>query len=346
MALGLSVASDLASALLTLYIRGGVVSQTMQERPLLRFLNEGKKTFPGGKDYISGPVQGAYMSDTAGFIQGYAEDEQLTFRQAANIQRWQYAWKEMAAGLIITWTELKKDGITINDDAKVSEHSQRELFVLSDVLKNRIDDFAESWARTFNSILWNDGTQDSEHVPGVRAIITDVNDSGSVGGIDRAVYTWWRHRTLPAITPSATDQTLTKKLRSEKRMLRRYGGRPNKILAGSAFIEALELEVTEKGTYTDSGFANAGKNDIDMADISMRGIGRFEYDPTLDDIGRSKEAFFFDSRHITLRPMEGEDNKVGHPTRPYDYAVFLQQMFWTGALQADMLNCHGHYYVV
>src|SRR6266536_4110716 len=75
MALGLSVASDIASAALTFYVRGAALEQTMQDRPLLRILNAAKETFPGGKDNISLPVQGAFMSDTAGFFAGYSEDD-------------------------------------------------------------------------------------------------------------------------------------------------------------------------------------------------------------------------------------------------------------------------------
>ena len=39
--------------------------------------------------------------------------------------------------------------------------------------------------------------------------------------------------------------------------------------------------------------------------------------------------------------MDGEDNKVLNPERPYDYAVFLQSMTFTGALTSDQLNCHA-----
>src|SRR3546814_20281278 len=84
----------------------------------------------------------------------------------------------------------------------------------------------------------------------------------------------------------SSDLTLTKKLRSEVRQLRRYGGRPTLVLCGSAAIERLEAEIHEKGVYTQTGFINKGATDIGMADISMRGVGTFVYDPTLDALGR------------------------------------------------------------
>lgn len=345
MALGLAVAADIANAALTFYVRGKALLQTMQDRPLLRILDAAKETFPGGKDNISMPVQGATMSDVAGFFAGYTEDDALTFTQAQNILRCAYPWKELHAGLIISWTELKKDGITVTDSMQTSEHSEIELTRLTAILQNRLDDFGESWARSMNSMLWNDGAQDAKAIPGMRSILTSSAAVGVTGTLDRATYAWWRHRYPAVQAPSAANQTLSKFLRSELRQLRRYGGKPNQALCGSAFIEGLELEVQEKGIYTQEGFVNAGKTDLGMAKISMRGLGTFEYDPSLDDAGLSKYAYVFDDRRIKLRPMEGEDNKVLNPERPYNYAVFLRSMTYTGGLVCNQLNAHAVYRV-
>lgn len=343
MALGLTVATDIANAALTFYVRGKAFLQTIQEKPLLRLLKQNQKFFPGGKDNISEPVQGDFMSATAGFFAGYTEDEQLVFKQAANILRAYYPWKEVHAGLIISWTELKKDGVSVTDNMETSDHSQVELTRLTAILENRLNDFGESWARKMNEMLWGDGTGDTEAVAGIQSILTPTPDTGSTGGLNRATYSWWRHRQSLAIQHSESDQTLSKTIRREVRQLRRYGGRPNIALAGSSFIEALEAELQAKGQYTTDGFASGGRNDLGIADISLRGLGTFVYDPTLDDLGLAKYCYVMDGAHITLRPMEGEDDKVHAPQRPYDYFVFLKSMTWTGGLTCNQLNANGVY---
>jgi hypothetical protein len=347
--LGLVQAADLTNQLLKFYIKTGALSQTTQDKPLLKILTEKGKTFPGGNQVISLPVQGVFMSDVGGFFQGYSEDDALTFTQAQNVLRAEYNWFEHHAGLEISWTELKKDGITITDSMKESEHSDAaSVRITTGVLKNRIEDFGESWARAKNYTLWNDGTQDPKAVPGLRSILTDTPAIGTTGGLSRATYPWWRHRArvgTSKILADASDQTLTKTLRSELRQLRRYGGKPDIALCGSAFIDALELEIAEKGIYTQEGFANEGKNDLGMAKIKMKGLGTFEYDPTMDDIGLGKRCYILDSRRIQLRPMQGEENKVLHPERPYNVAVYLQSMTTTLALVCNQLNCHGVYEV-
>jgi hypothetical protein len=345
--LSLAVANDISNAILKFYARGPVLLQTMQERPLLQFLIAGKKSFAGGNQYVSDPVQGAVMSDQTNvalgggaFFQGYSEDTSVAFAQSASILRAEFKWYEAHAGFVMTFTELKKDGITINDNQKKSEHSDMALTRLTGLLENRMDDFGESWSRAVNSMLWNDGTQDANQIPGLRALFPDDPATGTVGTLDPATYTWWRHIAALGITPSAANQTLTKTLRQKQRAIRRFGGKPNKLLCGDAFMTALELEVTEKGIYTQEGFSKE-ETDLGVTGVKMRGVGTFEYDPTMDDMGLTKYCLELSSNRIRLRDMEGEWNKVLTPERPYQYMVFLKSMTLTGALQVTQRNAHG-----
>lgn len=354
-ALGITQASDLASSLLDFYIKKGPLLQTMQERPLLKLLEAGKETFPASKDKISAAVQGTVMSDTAGFFAGYDEDDALVFAQPGDVLRAEEAWYEVNAGLKLSWSELKKDGITVSDHNKRSEHAGADAVrIAGGLFKARIMNYMESWARSMNSMLWADGSQDAKQVPGIQAIITETPNVGTTHGLARDTYSWWRHRarfgalgvtanTGPKIAFSKADQTLTKTLRAELRQLRRYGGRPNKALCGSGFIAALEEEVHEKGIYTQQGFANKGSTDLGMAIIHMNGLGEFEYDPTLDTLGFEDRCYIMDTRHLKLWAMKGEDNKLLEPERPYNYAAYFRSMTWTGGLMADQLNCHGLY---
>ena len=133
----------------------------------------------------------------------------------------------------------------------------------------------------------------------------------------------------------------TKALRKDAVQLRRYGGKPSAAFCGSDFMEGLQIEMTAKGQYSQTGFA--GGKDIGVGEISLDGL-TFKYDPTLDDLGYSKRCYVLDpKRGPRLRPMEGEDNKTIEPERPYNYAVFLKNMFWTGGMTANQPNANGIY---
>lgn len=332
---------NIATAALDFYIKGKPIAQTLQERPLTDALMKGKKTFPGGKDSIKRNVKGAYSTAFA----GYTHDDSVGYVNPANLKQTSYPWKELHAGISVTHTELKKDGISVVDTngEETVTHTDRELTAITNLLDDKLDDMSEGSARSFNEICWRDGTQDAKAFPGILSILTTTPAVGVTGGLDRATLAFWRHRYTAALAPSAANQTLTQFLRKEVRQLRRYGGNPSLILAGSAFIEALELEVTEKGIYTQSGFVNNGKTDIGMSDISMRGAGTFKYDPTLDDLGLTKQCFFIDPKHLYLDVMDGEDMKTHNPARPADKYVLYRGLTWTGGMCADQLNCHGRY---
>lgn len=339
--------ANIANAALDFYIKSPALAQTIQKRPLMDALLRNKKTFPGGKGSISLPVKGDYTTT----IQGYTHNDTVTYANPANLKRAVFPWKELHAGISLTLTELKIDGVSVVDSttgAKTSEHSQRELTALTSLLEDKLDDLFEGWARGFDRMLHLDGTQDNKVVPGIKAFVTDDPTVGTVAGIDRATIAWWRNRAAVGtakITASAANQTLTKFLRKELRQLVRYGARPNLVICGSSFIEALELEVAEKGIYTQQGFVKSGTTDIGLAQISMTGLGEFTYDPTLDDMGDSKRAYVLDTRHVRPWIMEGEDMKQHNPARPEDQYVLYRAITWTGGLACDQMNGNAVYEV-
>jgi hypothetical protein len=306
-------------------------------------MREAQKTFGGGRGAIIGNVKADYSTA----FQGYDHDDTVSYVNPANIKQYTFPWKELHAGIQITATELKKAGITIVDTVNsenTTNHSQQELFELSNLLEDKLEDVDEGTARSLNAMFWQDGTSSTKVFPGIQAIVADDPTTGVVGGIDRATNLWWRNRSAVGankVTASNANQTLTKFLRAEVRQLRRYGGKPNLWLAGSGFLAKLEAEVAEKGYYSQTGFTNKGNTQVGLAAINMTGIGDCMYDPTLDDLGRSNFCYLLDTRHLIPYVMEGEDMKTHNPARPAAQYVMYRGVTWTGALTARKLNCHS-----
>lgn len=340
--------NNMATAALDHFLKGDALSQTLEDRPTLKAMRDAQKTFPGGKGSIKGNVKGDYSTT----MTGYSGDDTVTFTNPANMKQWDYAWRELFGGISITNTELKVDGISVvdNNGAETVTHSEADMTRISSLFADKLEDLAEGSMRSFNAILWRDGTQDSKAFAGIQSIIlpTATVATGTTGGIDRATNSWWRNRALTGaskITSSTSLQTLTKTLRAEVRQLKRFGGRPSLLPAGSEFINRLEAEVHEKGVYTQEGFINKGKTDIAMADISMRGVGSFYYEPELDNLGLQYYAYFLDQRRLFLDVMENEDMKPHTPNSPADQFVVYRGVTWTGGLIANQLNAHGVYEV-
>lgn len=338
---------NIANAALDYYIdKGNVYSQSLQDKPLLQAMDSAAKTFPGGKGELSVAVKGTYTTT----VSGYTHNDTVTYANPANIKRANYAWKEHHAGISLTLTELKKDGISVTDSttsAGTSNHSGRDATVLVNLFQDKLDDMMEGYSRGVNDFLYGDGTADADALAGIRSIILDdpAAVGATVGGLSTVSNTWWRNRSDVAIATTAGGQELIEKLHAEMRQLKRYGGKPNIAVCGSAFLDRLADELRRNGNYSQTGFSR-GQN-IAMGEINYNGL-QFVYDPTLDDLtitnqDPSKRCYIIDTSKLCMYYMDGEKMKRHSPARPADQYVMYRAITTTATLSATQLNCHGVY---
>lgn len=335
MALTQAVIDNIANAAIDYaWEKGKTFSQHITAKPLLDAFMGNKKTFPGGK----GAITVRPVFETQSTIQPFNSDDTLTFTNPTTIKVASYPWKMLHLGITTTTDELLHDGISIVDTngAQTSEHSSREVTMLANILQNKLEDAAEGWAAGFNNILWGDGTASAKVFPGIPYFIADAPAVGVVGGIDRATQPLWRNVAVLALVPDAATQALTVALRRSVRLLTKYGTPKYKILCGSAFMDAMELEYSAKGQYSQTGFSSGG--DVGVGKLSLNGLGTFEYDPTLDLLGKSKYCYFIDMSKFKLMPIEGEDMKKHYPARPHNVMAIYRSWTWAGALAAKQLN--------
>jgi hypothetical protein len=335
---------NIANAAIEMHFqRGTITSQTLQDKPLLDALMAKTRNFPGGKDNITVRVKGVYTTQ----IQGFVNDDQVTYGNPNNIKRAVYPWKLIHAGIQFTKHELLQDGIRVTDTttgASTPVASDAEKIQLANIMDDKLEDMDEGTNRGMNTMFWNDGTQDPNLVPGVRSFVVDNPTAGLVvGGIDQNANPWWRNRAVLGIsTADANAQLVVQTLQKEYRQLRRFGGKPTLWLAGSDFMDWFERELRAKGNYTLEGWAKSGKIDASVADIAFKG-NSIQYDPTLDDLGLQKRLFVLDPRHIFPMVIEGENMQQHKPARPEDRYVFYRAVTWAGGLVCNQRNCNGVY---
>jgi hypothetical protein len=323
--------------------RGKITSQTIQDKPLLDAIMAKEKTFPGGKDAITGTVKGVYTTQ----IQGFENDDPVGYGKPANIKKYTYPWKLIHAGIQFSTHELLQNGIVVrdtSDGSSVGSVSDAERIQLANIFEDKLEDMQEGVDRGMNDMFWLDGTQDSQLVPGIRSfVVDDPTEATVVGGIDQNANTWWRNRASLALTAStASDQNVINTLQVEYRQLRRYGGNPKLWLAGSDFIEWMEKELRSKGNYTLEGWMMSKATDAGMADIAFKG-NKIQYDPTLDDMSRAKYLYVLDTRFIYPMAIAGESMRKHNPPRPEDRYVFYKAVTWVGGLVCSRRNVHGVY---
>lgn len=338
--------------------KGKVWKQNVQNKPLLQKLNAKAGAFAGGKEFVSFAVRDGRAG---GVLQGYSFDDQVAYYDPATMKRARFPWKEHHIGVTLTHTELKMDGIDVTEDGSdqsTNEMSGREQFALANRFDEVMDTMAEDYAFSLNRLLWGDGTSDAKAIAGIQSIILPNPLAGSTGSIARSTTPYWRNRARTAAYAAAVGAStgpqggdavtsspsgggaLIDVLEIEDRQLQRYrkGTTGRSILAGSDFISAYLREMRANGYYTQDGWR--GKNpDGSMGGPQWRGTD-IEYDPTLDDLGLSKRAYFLDlsTSGIRLLYMNGNRMKKHNPARPYDRYVLYNGVTMTGVLTAKQLN--------
>lgn len=336
--------ANAANSLLDFHIKGKAVDQIRQDRPLYDRLVKMQKTFPGGKELITGPVRGSYSTR----IQGFSHDDEVDYGNPTPTKRWGTNWYEVHAGIKITMTELKHAGISVVDSSrseKTSNHSEQDEIQLTNLLDEKIYDMEEGSVTSFAETMLLDGSQDPDLPPGLPAFLSLSPTSGVVEGIDRGLNPFWRNRANAAIsTTTPADMEISRTMQKEVRQLKRYK-KSSKLFGymGSDFLDAWEQEARAKGTITQDGWARKGNIDPSIADISFKGVQGFEYEPLMDDLGLSDELFLIDHDAIRLYVMDGEDWKQHTPSRPAEKYVLYKAQTWTGGLTGNQFNSSGRY---
>src|SRR5690348_14142693 len=108
--------SNINNASLEKFIeKGTVFKQNVQNKPMLKAFDEARGSISGGNTYVS---VGVKSGQGGGSLSGYTHDDVVGYYNSATNKRAKYAWKEHHIGTVITHTELKTDGIDIDEDGK------------------------------------------------------------------------------------------------------------------------------------------------------------------------------------------------------------------------------------
>lgn len=350
--------ANINNAVLETYIdRGKVWTQNVANKPMLAAFNASAGQFTGGKENVSFAVKAGQSGNG---LTGYTHDDQVTYYNPTGIKRVRFPWREHHIGTVVTHTELKEDGITVNEsDASQSTSNQdgREEQALANLLEDKQAVLGEDYADSLDRLVHGDGSTDVKALAGIRSLILDVPATGSTGGLSRVANTWWRNRAATvangvaggqgAITSATTNGgALIEFLEKEWLQLQIYAqGSPRyKIFSGSDFRAAYLKELRANGNYTMTGWSGGKPADGSMGDPEWHGVP-IQFDPTLDKLGLSKRCYILDMGRggVRLLYMDGQRMKKHNPARPYDRYVMYNGITMTGVMVAKQLNTSAVY---
>lgn len=347
-----------ASALKNYLNKGDVLSQNIQAKPMLAAFNSAAGRFSGGNALmVSRAVD---TGQGGGSLQGFKGDDQVAYYNPTGTKRAEYTAKEHHIGVTVTMSELKEDGIEVTEsgsDQETSNVSGREEHALVDILETKYRRLNEDYDVSLDALIHGDGSSDPKALAGIRSLILDNPLSGTTGGINRALFPWWRNRAAttahagaggqgPITAAAANGGALITFLDKEIRQLKRYNmGRTNwKWFAGSDWIDAYKFELRANGNTAQDFAFNTGVPDGSMKDPRHAG-NVIVYDPTLDDLNLAKRCYVIamGEDDIQLKYFNGKKKQQHNPARPYDRYVMYNGITTTAVLTAFRLRTSAVY---
>lgn len=242
-------------------------------------------------------------------------------------------------GFFLDEDRLLQNGIIITDDRKGGNATRAEVMQLTNLLEESFEALREGCEEEFDAQLHLDGTQSTEALEGLDTLISTTLLT-NVGGINPTTNSWWdNNRILNVAQADLLDD-----METQYRECTRYGGRPDKIIAGEIFIDTYRQAIRAAGQYEfaatsaqnwDAGINSEGTDSgLMFKGVPITWDPNFQqldtdYSPTIDWV---KRAYFVNTKHLRLRPAQGHDMVSRRPPREYNRYVHYWALTWKGAL--------------
>lgn len=331
---------ELAKVSLDEYLRNIPVDQIHIERPLLKKLMAGRKTFLGAKQNVVENIRKTYGSN---FDWAYGEAA-VSFNKRNTTELAAFPWRRAVDGLYLDYDRLYGAGIKVREgDRGAYKLEQNEKVQLLNLLDEQMESLKEGFLQRLDLELHRDGTQDPDALAGLDVLVSTTPTTGVVGGLDSATATYWRNHAETSIA-TGTVGNLAQKMELAWRKCIKNGGSPDFILAGGKFIDAYrkEITVTNMANARDVKILDAGVGNGVNTGLYFKGV-EILWDPQFEELDAlstptvewEKRCYFINSKFLKYRD---DDMDIVTPVRPHDVLAMYAMVNLRCALSVSRRN--------
>ncbi len=334
---------ELAKVSLDEYLRNMPVDQIATERPLLKKLMAGRKTFLGAKQNVVENIRKSYGSN---FAWAYGE-EAVSFNKRNTTEQAAFPWRRAVDGLYLDYDRLFGAGIKVREgDKGAFKLEQNEKVQLLNLLEEQMESLKEGFMQKLDLELHRDGTHDTDAVAGLDALVSAAPNVGVIGGLDSATAAYWRNYAKTAIA-TGTVGALSTEMETAWRKAIKNGGSPDFILAGGKFIDAYrkEIVVTNRANAGAVKTLDAGVGSGVNTGLYFKGV-EIIWDPQFEELDAlltptvawEKRCYFINTKFMKYRD---DDMDIVTPVRPHDTLAMYAMVNLRLALSTSRRNAHA-----
>lgn len=328
------------------FLKNSPIDQISVERPYYKALNARKTSAPGAKQYIVEQLRKSYQSN----FQWFNGSQVVTYNRRQSIEQANYAWRAAHDGFALDEDRLIQNGITVDDSGPGGNASKAEMLQLTNLLKEQNEILKLGFQEKFSHAQLLDGTQSSDAITGLDALVSITPTTGTVGGIDRSVAAnaYWRNYAQTGLTTTTTTGTILDYMEIAWRACVRNGGRPNLIIAGDDFVDGFRNFMFK--SFGQINYEGVSERSIEggTKELTFHGVP-IQWMPEFDDLDTlyaptptwSKRCYMLNLNHLKLRPIEGQDMITRKPPRAYDKYEYYWGLTWRGAKTMNRSNAQA-----
>ncbi|WFG54188.1 putative major capsid protein [Myxococcus phage Mx9] len=234
----------------------------------------------------------------------------------------EFAWKQAAVPVVISGLEMM-------------QNSGKEAVI--DLMESRLNVAEATMANAISQALYSDGTGfGGRQLTGLDAAVPVAPTTGTYGGIDRAVWAFWRSQVLdmPAVATANTIQPAMTQLWTQCVC---GSDTPDLIMAGNTIWSTFANSLQLNQRFTNAETANLGFKNIEFMGVPVvldGGIGGFAGTNTM---------YFLNTKYLHFRPHKDRNMVPLSPTRraSFNQDAEAQILAWMGNLTCSGAQFQG-----
>lgn len=263
--------------------------------------------------------------------------ETLSYAENGTVQgQGQYDTYDTTPQDVITSADFDQKittGTVTMTELEMKQNSGREQII--NLMKSKMEVLKLSFNNKFGDFAHSDGTgSGGNEVGGLPLLVAADPTTGTVGGIPRATYTFWRNQlydfSVESVTASSTTiQTAMNTL--YRRCQAQSGELTDLVLAGDTYF----------GYYENSLQANQRFNDGKMAQLGFDALKYKAADVVYDNKCNATRMYFLNTSYISYKYLGSQMFEVGAARQPHNQPVTIVPMTSIGNLTITNARVHG-----
>ncbi|MGI9338547.1 MAG: phage major capsid protein [Gammaproteobacteria bacterium] len=225
-----------------------------------------------------------------------------------------FAWKQAAVAISISGLEqLQNTG----PDQMI------------DLLAARVENAEMTFMNNLSADIYSDGTADGgKQIGGLQLLVADDPTTGTVGGINRATFSFWRNQVTDFTTDiggASTSSNMQEGMRTLWVKQVRNQDKPDLIPADNDYYEKFWASLQTQQRFTNSRLAEAGFSNLkfNTADVVLDG--------GVGGDAPSSHMYFLNTRFISYRPHRSRDMVPLDPDRfATNQDAMIKLIGWAG----------------